>query len=302
MKRALVALAAVLALAGCGGSTSPQHAYHTRYGLEAHSPTFGVPPKGVPKSLLPTASALPTLGMLDSVSSSTSIFAGLNPVVVAGYTSGSWPTYWDYKGHFKYVVAVMVNAQHYGVHGAARSCLDVEPGDATPSEAGPWDEQEIDLGFVPCDYGSLSEWPAIDQSIRAAGVAISTVDKWDADWTYTYHLDSGYQATQWTDHYANRNIDGSAVSYAFVGKGVTPTKPSVRCYHKGWPVPTSDRTLCLKVRAHDAFLGQQRAKEAAYLKVSDTNLAAIEARIKTESTQESAFNAQLQADLKKFGF
>ncbi len=264
-------------LAGCGGTVThtvtkvSTPTYQTPYGPSAHSPTFGLHPSNIPlpPPLSPTA-ASQTLLMLDSVDSSTSIFSGFNPTVVAGYTGGSWPTYFDYRGHFPYVVAVMVQSSFHGIRGAARSCLDVEPGDATPSEAGPWAVQEVHLGFKPCVYGSLSEFSAINSSIGSSHPA-DHVFRWCADWTYYAHLDNGCDAVQWTNHYGNRNIDGSTVTYAFVGKTTKPPPPPPPkniCFGKHW----QHTTYCNTIRRQDANRGRQIKQQMSFAHVSQANI------------------------------
>jgi hypothetical protein len=194
-------LLAVVALAGCGSHSAP-----------GRSPSFGVPPKGFHATV---AAPQPTVEMFDSVTVGT---VPSNPRVVAGYIAGNWPTYGPLVRAFPRAIHVPVAIQgDESITGVRMACLDSEPGDAPAGAVGDWDRREIEHGVKPCDYGSLSNMPAIEASIRAAGVKRSQVFLFDADWTDTRHLDAGYDATQWTDHALGRNLDESTVTYAFAG-------------------------------------------------------------------------------------
>jgi hypothetical protein len=244
MLKRLSRLAPLLAaLAGCGGGTSSHHAtttqkltpgptcpgYVTAYGCAAHSPSFGLPPKGFPKLTAP--SSVPSREMFDSVVVST---VPANPSAVAGYLSGNWPTFGPLVRAFPraYHVPVAIRALPVYPSLAGRMvCLDVEPGDATPSEAGAWVRGEIHIGVKPCVYSNLSTMPAVRGSITAAGVARSSYFLWVADWTFHPGLIAGFDAVQWTDHALGRNLDESTVSLAFLGIHPAPKpKPLPVCF------------------------------------------------------------------------
>lgn len=241
MRRSLLLplLVVVLLLAGCGGGHSRstiraavQPSYQTRYGVQAHSPTFGIPPTRL--SLVPsTASAkVPTREMYDVVNVSAvphGVFA------VAGYLQGNWPTYRPLVIAFPSAVHVPISIGPFPVYRDSVSpsirmvCLDIEPGDANPSVAGAWDKGELALGVIPCDYANLSTMPAVKASIAASHLSLSQVELWDADWTFHAHLDAGYQATQWTDHGPQgQNYDETSASLGFLGIHPKPLEPV--CY------------------------------------------------------------------------
>jgi hypothetical protein len=226
---------AVLALAGCGSShrapraQAPCPGHLTQYGCQVHSATFGLPPSNPalrPPKLPP--SAVPTASMLDTVN--TDAFSGLNPQAVAGYTAGFWKTYFPEVRLYPRlnaigrVVSINIAAGYRG------RCLDIEPGDATPSQAAGWVRADFSAGFDrPCIYTSLAFWPSVRANLAAAGLhqcsnatATHCVLEWDADWTFTDHLDAGFNCTQWTDHYLGRNIDASRCELTFFRRA-TPT-------------------------------------------------------------------------------
>jgi hypothetical protein len=142
-------LVAALLLVACGGSShravTTKHqagplickgGFVTQYGCSAHSPSFGVPPKGAPKLTAP--SNVPTIEMFDAVSVSA---IPHGPRAVAGYLSGSWPTWFSLKADFPSAFRVPVAIRDTPVYPSLvghMACMDVEPGDAVPSEAGPW--------------------------------------------------------------------------------------------------------------------------------------------------------------------
>lgn len=243
MKRTFAALLAcltVLAVSACSSGhhatvTTSHHAgpapcrgYQTQYGCSAHSPTFGLPPTGPPK-LTPPSSA-PTSAMYDSVTVSVLPHGA---AAYAGYLFGNFVTFPSLVTGFPGAVhvPVVIHASEI-VRGFRMVCLDVEPGDEWPVTAavGAWARAEISVGVKPCEYGSLNNgMTQIEQSVAAAlGAQWHSEDfLWDADWTNTAHLDTGFDATQWTDHFENRNVDGNAVTRAFLGLDTPAPGPKV---------------------------------------------------------------------------
>lgn len=223
----LAPLLAVLALAGCGGHPSSKHVtptpascahgYLTAYGCAAHSPTFGLPPKNAPK---PRLTATRTVEQFDSVNLSQ---IPSNPAAVAGYTSGTWPTWFQLAALFPHAqrVSVAVNTSHIA------KCLDIEPGDAVPSQAPGWVLAAEHAGvYRPCLYENASELPAVLANLSAARIPRSSVLIWLADWTFRPGLVSGSDCTQWTDHAFGRNLDESTCAVGFyTGKPKPRPKP-----------------------------------------------------------------------------
>lgn len=238
----LAALAVGLGIGACGGgghhatstatstaASSTQHHYtitlpNGSTAPSAHSPTFGLPPK----RLIPVApKSTPTLLMLDTVTPSS--MSGLSPPAVAGYTSGSWPTFDPLVALYPhaYHVSVAVNANHGQVSTTARDCIDSEPGDATATQAGWWVHWEIIVQHVdhPCVYASLSNMGAVVGAISSYHIVRSQYFLWDADWVRFYRLDAGFDCTQYDDTYQGRNIDPNACTLAFLGAHPAPPPP-----------------------------------------------------------------------------
>jgi hypothetical protein len=217
MRRLALLVVSLLILAGCGGSS--QRVYHTSVGVRAHSPTFGLPPKGAPLPHLFTVT--PTVEMRDSVTVSA-IPAGTR--AVAGYTAGAWPTYLGLVRAFPraYHVSIAIQVFYHA------KCLDVEPGDAVPSQVPGWVRIEISLHVKPCVYSNASTWGQIRYFLARAGIPRSAYLAWLAYWTFRPGLVAGYDAVQWTSHGPHgENYDESTVTLAFLG--ATPT-PRLVCF------------------------------------------------------------------------
>jgi hypothetical protein len=115
--------------------------------------------------------------------------------IVAGYVDGNWPTYDE-------LVAAFPDAQHVSITVIGKPgamVADCETGDLTPLGAAHWAEAEIAAGRRPCIYYSRANAPAVTAALQGAGVPISAVDFWVADWTGTAHVVPGSVATQWAD-------------------------------------------------------------------------------------------------------
>ena len=238
--------ACLLALAGCGATEHGKPAFRrlattatttaapvalpppvcpgwiTAYGCQAHSPTFGLPPRNAPHL---AHQVVPTLEQFDTVTVNT---IPVGAKAVAGYISGFWPTFVPLKLAFPLALHVPIAIRALPVYPSLfgkLACLDIEPGDAQPQEAGPWAHGEIGLGVVPCVYSDLSELPAVLASLRTWHVPRSQYLIWDADWTFVPGLDVGADCTQWTDHALNRNLDESTCALSFYAALRPPPPP-----------------------------------------------------------------------------
>lgn len=214
-----------------------QNVYHTALGVSAHPASW--------EQLSFTAdvaSASDTVAMFDSVDVAT---VPADAPAVAGYTAGRWPTYGS-------LVAKFPKAAHISIAIGARyhaDCLDVEPGDAVPSEVPAWVRADIAAGFhKPCVYSSTSEFASqIRPLLAAAGISRSQVWEWAAHYTYVPHIEPGFDATQWTDRALGRNLDESMVTrafYSYFAPNAVPTR--VHCYG---PQARVKLAKCQKVRA-----------------------------------------------------
>ncbi|MGB6456554.1 MAG: hypothetical protein WBH47_18975, partial [Streptosporangiaceae bacterium] len=93
--------------------------------------------------------------------------------------------------------------------------LDVEPGDATPLQAGMWVAQKLDAApnSVAIVYTMQSDWPAVQAAINALPWWMPSHTRyWIADPTGVPHIVPGSQATQW---YWGQNYDISTAAPNF---------------------------------------------------------------------------------------
>ena len=168
--------------------------------------------------------------MFDTASDPRKTFAGLTVEAVAAYGNGKYANYEAARHAFPHVHALEIDVNGQGIGNAG----DFEAGDMSYAHAGSWAKGRIHAGVHrPVVYFSVSNWEAIMQSLKAAGLARHDVRIWTAHYTGTRHLCSstcGFgvtgsaDATQWaspqkpsTLHgpYAGRNIDVSMTAENF---------------------------------------------------------------------------------------
>ncbi|MGZ4530793.1 MAG: hypothetical protein ACXVXP_00405 [Mycobacteriaceae bacterium] len=244
-----------------------QNTYHTPQGVQAHPTTWVASrPDALTFDAVRAVQAAPaTREMFDSISVST---VPAYATAVAGYTAGFWPTYLP-------LVQAFPQAEHISIAISARyhaDCLDVEPGDAAPSQAAAWIRADIAAGFKkPCVYSSYWEYlHQVFPDIAANGIPRSAYWAWDANYTFVQHLDAGFDATQWTDRALGRNLDESTVTLAFLGAAPAPDPAPVN-HHYAWfvagPFPSKWGNLNerLVVERYDGARAHP-AKYAGYLK------------------------------------
>lgn len=141
---------------------------------------------------------------------------------VAGYVNGAFQTFPVLQEEFpnsqKVSIAVTSSAD--------AMCLDVEPGNARPSDAPKWVKRQLERGVKrPIVYASVSEMDEVLFELRAAGIKRSQVRVWTA------HVEAGKHrcgpdtcgqlrettadATQWTWTSQGRNLDESTLARNF---------------------------------------------------------------------------------------
>lgn len=236
LKRGATLLAALsLAVAGgIVGSSDPGTHQHPSphpagyYNASVHPPGWGLvtpAPRitGFGASVLPPATG-PTETMYDSVTLSE---IPSDAFAAAGYTSGLFTTWPSLVSGFPnaHKISIAISAAHFA------DCLDVEPGDAVPSQVPAWVKGDIAHGFPkPCVYSSLDEYVTqIQPALAAAGIARSQVFEWDAHYTFVAHIDPGFDATQYTDKCLDRNLDCSLATLPFFSiaqPAFIPTPPA----------------------------------------------------------------------------
>jgi hypothetical protein len=133
-------------------------------------------------------------------------FANTSADAVAGYMDGRY-------ADLAAMEAAFPKAHHLSITvtaGELADCLDVETGDATPSQAAAWVKKVEAVGiWRPCLYANRSTMPAVETNLKDNGVGRGQVRLWVADFTGTVHLPAGFDACQWTDRALGRNLDES---------------------------------------------------------------------------------------------
>lgn len=150
----------------------------------------------------------------------------------AGYVSGRWPDYATIKAKFPaaHVLSIAIDASHDA------DCLDIETGDATPSQAVAWYERQRQRGIArPCLYASASVMQErVVPMLLAASVSPQAVRLWSAHYTGSAHIcgpgscrEMSIEAdgTQWTSHALGRDLDESLLAADFFGSA--PPVPPV---------------------------------------------------------------------------
>lgn len=212
--RSATAAIAALVLAGCGTAGTPRQSA----GGSVHPPGWGQQHAPASEQIPVSRFAAGTsVTQYDSVTLAT---IPPNPFALAGYTSGFWPTYLPMRSRWPtaHTVSIAVNT------GRRADCLDVEPGDATPSQVPGWVRADRQAGFArPCIYSSYFEFVTeIRPALQRAGISRESVWEWDADYTYRAHIDLSFDGTQWTDVAFGRNLDASTVTRQFLSIAQPP--------------------------------------------------------------------------------
>lgn len=131
-----------------------------------------------------------------------------------GYSDGQWPNANAMAALHPTarVVTVTTNPAHrYG------DMLDVENGDASPSDVVPWLVARRAAGAWPSIYCGLSNWIACQQPVWAAHIV---EPPWFvAHYTNVEHIEPGAVGTQWT----TGDYDTSAVADFWPGVDPDPT-------------------------------------------------------------------------------
>ena len=121
-----------------------------------------------------------------------------NAAAVAGYIDGWYQSFPLLAKRFyphAHILSIAVHAD------AEAACLDVETGDASPSEAPGWVRWMLARGHKrPVVYANRSTMPAVWAALSRAGIRRDQVRLWVADWTGSPHIPPGYDACQWIDH------------------------------------------------------------------------------------------------------
>lgn len=133
-------------------------------------------------------------------------FANTSRDAVAGYADGIFVNErqvftHDPKAHH---LSIVVHPTDLG------DCLDIENGDADIAEAPGWWHKATMAGiWRPVLYIETSQAGALVAHLAAAAIHRSSYRLWTAHYTDEPHIESGSDATQWTQKALGRNLDES---------------------------------------------------------------------------------------------
>jgi hypothetical protein len=204
-------------------------------GGRPHAPGFGTPPPGdygLNRPTAPLNATIATVAGFDAVDL-TSIPSGA--AAVGCYNSGPYTNCYvngnaAHRFPHAHLVSIAVQWYDHTANGHPDECLDDEPGDATPSEAGPWVRTQIVTYHVahPCVYGSASEWSSISANLSANGlqhcgsvIVTHCYMKWVAAWDNNPTIPAGFDAKQWFGN-IHCCYDRDSFSTAFLGTSGQP--------------------------------------------------------------------------------
>jgi hypothetical protein len=212
-------------------SVSPVHvtpaasATHAATGAATHAPAQQTPAQSQPITAQPTAApaAQPTAAQQENQppvtqaasgpyqfydsTTPSSIPAGQQAAVYSNGTYAATPS--QMAGHPN-TIWIDTNGSN-----PSANALDVEPGDATPQQAGQWVAQKLTQtpDQVAIVYTFRSDWPAAQAAIGQLPQWMqSHVRWWIADPTGVPHMVPGASATQW---YWGQNYDISTANPGF---------------------------------------------------------------------------------------
>jgi hypothetical protein len=147
--------------------------------------------------------------------------------IVGGYLNGRYAWSAADWARFPHAVHVRISVRAAFLDGHV---LDVEPGDATPTESVGWVKARRAAGADPTVYCNRSTWPQVRAAFAAAGVA--EPHYWIATASGRFEIPAGAVAAQYL--LDTRGVDISAVADYWPGvdapasnPGSTPAGPSI---------------------------------------------------------------------------
>lgn len=156
-----------------------------------------------------------------------------NAEMVAGYIDGIYANIGIMRQKFPHAVIVEIAVNSHTNDG---DVLDVETGDATPSEAVLWVKMRRQSGADPSVYCNASIWPHVRTAFKSAGVR--EPHYWIAKWDGIASIPDGAVAKQYKNAYSGHHYDSSIVADSWPGvdnqvSNPRPVKSSFYTVKKG---------------------------------------------------------------------
>jgi hypothetical protein len=148
----------------------------------------------------------------------------IDPQAFAAYDDGRYSDFAVIRARFPKVPCkrIAISASDDG------DVLDIENGDAEPSEAPGWFHRQIVRGLErPALYANASTMPAVIAAMSADGIPLAAYDRWVADYDGVANLDSvaslSPMAKQYNDQGFGRNVDLSVCLPEFFSESLPIT-------------------------------------------------------------------------------
>jgi hypothetical protein len=228
-------------------------------------PGFGTPPPGdYGLSSNRGLTGLLTYPGLDAVT--LSFIPGNTPVVgcyVTGFVNCGTAEAWFPRAR---IVSIATN------DGAEARCLDIESGDAVPSQAVAWTRWMLRVGvYRPCLYSPAFEMRTVAFDLSVSGLKRSQYTLWVADWDGNPTIPVGFDAKQWA---SNCCVDHDTFGSWFFSSVTPPRprpKPPADLHHYLWfptkPKVAGNKNERLTVLEYDGAR-LRPTKYAIYLKTA----------------------------------
>jgi hypothetical protein len=207
-----------------------------------------------------------------------------DPQAVAAYLDGEFANAAEARARFPHAQILTIAVFASG----DADCLDIETGDATPSQAVAWYERQKARGVArPCLYASASVMQSdVVPVLLAAKIPRSAVRLWSAHYEAGSHIcgpaschltSIEMDGTQWTDVALGRDLDESLLAADFFGAAPEPV-PWQEAMLRSLPVlrQGSTGTDVRTVQALCTARGHATALDSVFGPATATSVAAIQ--------------------------
>lgn len=204
---------------------------------------------------------------------------------VAGYVAGyiTYPMLTERYGKGRHVLSITPNVYNHA------DCLDVETGDASAPEAGPWVRQMLNAGVKrPCVYAQLSRMANVRESLDAEGLARDSYRLWVALWDGGHDVPYGYDAKQFYGTMNPVGWDFSVISDDFFADVPSPKPPKPhpveKSMHYNWYPPKWQKAI----RRYDALRELEHVGKLPKVKVVFLRARQAQCRMMARSIAKNA--------------